>query len=233
MADRPILIVADSRGHHLGQHLHRSFVHLDYQLVWRNGLSLAQTPQQIIPIIRSTKPKLVILINGICDLTYIKTREPWTVAMRSPSVTSTVYEYMSRLDYVHSQLYQLSDELGHKLMVIFSTLTGMDMRVYNKYPDELKSPEQPMLDAAITAINRHIKALNRSMQIATPLLASEVHRRCRGRYRLAHAKLWDGCHPNQELCARWADRLYENALINANRYDNYNLTNSMGNYHQY
>lgn len=229
MADRPILIVADSRGHFLGEHLHAKFIHLNYQLVWRNGLSLSQTPQQIIPIIRTTRPKIIILINGICDITYIKTREPWTVALRSRSVTNIVHEYMNRLDYVHSQIYQMSDELGFKPMIIFSTLTGMDMKVYNRYPDNLRSPEQPILDTAVNAINRHIKALNRSMQIATPLLASEVHRRCRGRYRLAGGKLRDGCHPSTELCERWADRLYENALINANRYDNYQLVNSMYN----
>lgn len=138
MADQPVLIVADSRGHYLGAHLHRAFIHLNYQLVWRNGLSLSQTPQQIMPIIRRTKPKIVILINGICDITYIKTRDPWTAALRSRSVTTIVNEYMNHLDFVHSQLYQMSNELGHKLMIVFSTLTGMDLKIYNKYPDNLE-----------------------------------------------------------------------------------------------
>lgn len=227
MADRPIMIVADSRGHYLGEHLYKTFVHLNYQLVWRNGLSLSQTPQQIRPFIRNTRPKIIILINGICDITYIKTREPWTVALRSRSAASIVYDYMNHIDYVHSQIYHMSDEIGHKIMVVFSTLTGMDMKVYNKYPDDLKSPEQPILDSAVNSINKHVKALNRSMQIATPLLASEVHRRCRGRYRMARGKLWDGCHPTTELCEKWANRIYENALINAHRYDNYQLVNSM------
>lgn len=110
------------------------------------------------------------------------------MAMRSASISTTILEYMTHIDSVPSQLYQLSDEIGHNLMIIFSTLTGMEMGIYNKYPDNLKLPEQTILNRAIVTINKHIRALNRSMGIATPILASEVHRRCRGRYRLAQGK---------------------------------------------
>lgn len=61
-------------------------------------------------------------------------------------------------------------------MIVFGTLTGMDMGIYNGYPSELKSPEQVPLNNTVMAINRANLELNNSMHIKTPLLASEVHK---------------------------------------------------------
>lgn len=182
----------------------------------------------MLPIVRDLKLKIIILMNGICDLTYIRTYEPWSIAMRDISVVNTVLNYMTYVDNVHSHFYNLSKEIGHKPMIVFSTLAGIDIGQYNGYPSDLISPEQQPLNDEVLTINRNIIALNNSMGIATPMIGSEVHKRCRGRYRLATSKLWDGCHPTDELCG-WVERLYENALINAQYYETYALVNSMYN----
>lgn len=79
----------------------------------------------------------------------------------------------------------------------------------------------------INVINRNITTQNNSMTVFTPFLVSPVHSRCRGKVRSMYSKLADECHLTENLSKEWAVRLYENALMNATRYDQYNLTNHL------
>lgn len=222
-----VFIIADSRGRLLKAELDSYFNDITYQIYWKNGLKLTETFDLVAPIIRNIKPKLIYLINGICDVTYIRTREPWAVAMRQPDVDLTVYNYMSAVDLTHSQLFSMSGELGFKPIILFSTLTGIDITAYNKYPEDLVSPEQRILDRAVQIINRNLIRLHKSMFLYPPILASAVHMRCRKRYRMAKSKLTDGCHPTRELANTWARRLHRNASLNLEEFDRYTLINQM------
>lgn len=122
-----VFIIADSRGRLLKHELDQYFGHISYRLYWKNGLKLTDTFDHVAPIIRNIRPKLIHLINSICGITYIRTREPWAVAMRQPDVDTTVYNYMSAMDLAHSQLFSLQEQLGYKPMILFSTLTGIDI----------------------------------------------------------------------------------------------------------
>lgn len=68
MSDRPVLVVADSRGRLLGEELDGVFTHMDVQLIWKSGLRIRNTAEYITPFIRECKPKLIYILNGICDL---------------------------------------------------------------------------------------------------------------------------------------------------------------------
>lgn len=222
-----VFIVADSRGRRLKAELDKYFTDTEYRIYWKSGLKLTETYDYVAPIIRNIKPKIILLINGICDLTYVRTREPWTVALRQPDVDHTVYNYMSAMDLAHSQIFSLSDDLGYKPMILFSTVTGIDMTKYNNYPEDLVSPEQRILDRAVLVINRNIIRLHKSMSLYPPILASAVHMRCRKRYRMAKSKLVDGCHPTTELANTWARRIYRNVTLNLEEFDRYTLMNQM------
>lgn len=222
-----VFIIADSRGRSLKHELDQFFGDITYRLYWKSGLKLTETFDHVAPIIRCIKPKLIYLINGICDITYIRTREPWAVAMRQPDIDATVYNYMSAIDLVHSQLFSMHYQLGYKPMILFPTLTGIDITAYNKYPEDLISPEQKLLDRAIQIINRNIIRLHKSMSLYLPILASAVHMRCRKRYQMAKSKLVDGCHPSTELANTWARRLQRNASLNLEEFDRYLLVNQM------
>lgn len=114
-------------------------------------------------------------------------------------------------------------------MILPITQTGIDFTTYNNYPDDPVSPEQEILDSAINKINRNIVALHQSMHLSPPILASAVHMRCRGKFRLARGKLADGCHSTADLCLTWAHHLYKNALINLELFDHYTLVDQMYN----
>lgn len=222
-----ILLIADSRGRFLGQELNRAFLGIDHQLIWRGGLTLHGTADFAYNTIRSYKPHMVYILPGICDLTRITCREPRAIGLRTPSVEGTVNNFMLSLDGVYRDIYSMKELIGHDLMIITPTLTGVDIGRYNSYPDELKSPHQKILDNAILNINRSVTALNQSMHIHTPFLATPVHPRCRRRNRFVYDKLLDGLHPTVDLCATWADKLYLNACRNADFYQTYTLINCM------
>lgn len=158
---------------------------------------------------------------------HLRTREPWTVAMRAPDVHQTINNYMLTVDQVLSDLFSLSHYLGYKPMVLFATLTGLDMTKYNNYPEDLVLPEQKILDKAINAINRNLIIMHKSMGVYPPIIASAVHMRCRGKTRFAKSKLADGCHPTIDLCKIWARRLHYNSQLNLGRFDSHTLTNQM------
>lgn len=196
-------------------------------MYWKKGLRMSETYVNTAPIILNTKPRIIYVLNGICDLTYVKTRNPWLVVVSTRNVDSLVSEYMYAVDQLYAQLFGLREQLGYIPMVLFTTQTGISLAKYNNYPDDLASPEQPILDEAIAIINRYIIALHRSMSVLPPILASAVHMRCRGRYRMAKDKLYDGCHPTTELTRTWAERLHYNAQLNLERYDNYTFANQI------
>lgn len=229
MSDFRILIVADSRGRLLDIALSDILSNYNYKLLWRKGLRIHQTADFILPTIESFKPHMVLLLMGICDITTIRFREPWTVALRHLSPEVTTYNFMAAVDNLHSQLFPLSERLGHHLMIIMSSQTGIDIGAYNGYPYGLASPEQPLLDKSITMINKQLSLFNKSMAVVTPFLSSAIHMRCRGRYRTAYGKLADGCHPTLQLCRVWAHKLRHNIESNMNAYDHYALINQMYN----
>lgn len=131
------------------------------------------------------------------------------------------------MDQLHEQLFGLTSLLGYKPMVLFTTQTGIDLARYNNYPDDLASPEQPISDKAIKIINHNIIALHHSMSVLPPILASAVHMRCSGKYRMAKGKLSDGCHPTPELSLTWAKRLHYNAQLNFEQLDGYTFINQL------
>lgn len=224
---KPILIIADSRGRQLEPELSRALKYLDYRLIWKSGLTLHDTGDFAYQTILNMKPWLTYVLTGICDLTVITCKQPWTVALRIANEDALVHRYMTNLDMAFSELYSTHMITGHRTMVIFATQTGIDFKAYNNYPGDLISPHQLFLNNAITRINRHISNLNASMSILTPFLASSVHQYTRHRYRYVYSKLVDGCHPSANLSAIWADKLRDNAYVNIGNYDSFNLVNQM------
>lgn len=186
-----------------------------------------QAAEFAAPVIKSFKAHLVYLLLGICDITMVRTRNPWSISMRHISPDITTYNFMISVDQLHSQLYAYNGALGHSIMIVISSQTSLDIGACSGYPEGLASPEQPFLDRAIIMINKQISLLNKSMSIVTPFLSSAIHMRCRGRYRTVYNKFADACHPTLQLCRAWAYKLLHNLEINTNLYDSYVLINHM------
>lgn len=153
MASR-ILFIADSRGRLLHPEISRNFDHLscDYEFIWRGGLSLEQTADFAASTILRFKPTMIYILTGICSLAKITSRDPWTVGLRIPSVTGSVIRFLTALDKAYQDIYALSPMVGHPIMIITPTQSGLDFTSYNHYPADLVSPHQRILNAAILDI---------------------------------------------------------------------------------
>lgn len=227
MIPKPILVVADSRGRFLQSGLqHMTHGHV-FNVIWKGGLRLDQVTEFAFDTIVTTRPKIVYVLCGICNLTRLTSRHPNRVTLYLNSVHELVMNYMCNVDLAMSGIFGMHRVLGYKIMVVFPTQTGMDIGRYNRYPPGLFCPFQPVLNAAILRINRAITALNQSMAISTPFLATVVHPRCRRRNRFAYCRLYDGCHLSHRANAYWVRRLHANAMVNLARYDSFNLSNSI------
>lgn len=212
MFPKPILIVAESRGRFLRPWLNREFRGTDFNLIWRGGLRIDQVADFAYQTILDTRPILIYILCGICDLTRLTSRRPNHAVLRYNSVHDCVYYFMCSIDSAISCIFALQELLGYHIMVIFPTMTGMDLGRYNRYPPGLYSPQQHVLNAAVLRINREITALNFSMSISTPFLATAVHPRRRQHNRFVYARLYDVCHLSYRLNAYWARRLHSNVV---------------------
>lgn len=194
-----VLFIADSRGRLLKEEISRFFACDQFCFIWRNGLRLEDTASFARSTILSFKPSLIYILTGLCTVTKITSRDPWTAGLRTRSVGGTVSIYLRALDQTHQEIYSMSHLVGKPIMIIFPTLTGMNFTTYNSYPSDLVSPLQRILNTAILEINRYVVAMNRATNIKTPFLAASIHPRCRHRYRHSFARLLDGVHGTNNL----------------------------------
>lgn len=153
MLPKPILIVADSRGRHLKTCLSYVFTDLDFNIVWRGGLRLNQAADFAYETIVTTRPRIVYVLCGICDITLLTRRNPNHADLRRGTAYDLVMHYMTHLDTDMAQIFALQTVVGHYIMVVFPTQTGMNLARYNRYPPGLHHPRQPILNAAI--LRRH------------------------------------------------------------------------------
>lgn len=153
-----ILVVADSWGRMLSEVIKPYFTDLNLKTVWKGGLTLTNLPSFAYQSIIEHKPKLVYVLSGICDLTQITSYDPWTASLRHMTIDACVMNYMVGMDAALQGIYGFSDEIGHPIMVIFPTQTGLNFTAYNGYPDDLISPSQRILNSAMLQINKNIVA---------------------------------------------------------------------------
>lgn len=173
------------------------------------------------------KPSIIYNLTGICTITRITSRDPWTAGLRYPTVLGTTSLFIEAMDQAYQEFFSLSSLIGKPIMIVFPTQVGLDFTIYNNYPADLVSPHQRILNNAISEINRYIITLNRAMHIRTPFLSAPIHPRCRHRNRATYTKLIDGCHPSEELCEIWAQKLARNVRQNGEYYPTYHLINHM------
>lgn len=130
-----VLFIADSRGKHLHYEISRYFYssNCEHEFIWRGGLSLEQTADFARNTIIRFKPTLVYILTGICTITELTSRDPWTAGLPSPSISGTTTLFLMALDTVYQDIFALSPIVGHPIMIITPTLSGMDFTVYNSY----------------------------------------------------------------------------------------------------
>lgn len=122
-----ILFVADSRGrllhHEISKHFHPSC----YEFIWRGGLSLQDSTDFARSTILRFRPSIVYNLTGICSITRITNRDPWTAGLRYPTVLGTTSLFIEAMDKAYQETYSLSLIIGKPIMIVFPTQVGLDL----------------------------------------------------------------------------------------------------------
>lgn len=166
--------------------------------------------------IKQIKPDLVILMTGICDLTWRHSTTGVT-SLRHNILEDSVERVVSALSAARDLLLSLGE-----VTVSIATVTGIDLSDYNFPARKGMSPaqyssyesynkcvheQQEVLDGSILVINRRITKLNLNMRVPTTWTAGVVHAHFNKKAHHYYRRLADGCHPDEETKSRWASQL--------------------------
>lgn len=211
------VIIADSRGKDIKRLLNLFMDARKIGVLTYSGADIAKATQRALPIVRSVRPALVIIMAGICNFT-VKSKTSRKVETKYKSEYDTVNHVIEEIRTAYKSLAGLD----YNMIITVATITGMDIADYNnanrKYmtDDEYRCytnttkiahPYQTMLNNAILATNRMIVQLNENTQTPTAWIAGVVHPHFRGKNHHQYIRLQDGCHGSERTKTKWAETL--------------------------
>lgn len=95
--------------------------------------------------------------------------------------------------------------------ILLTPIVGINLIQYAGHWNKMLYELQLLVDEVTMMINGYIKRINSYRGLPTPNTSSCIHR-CRGRnkgHRTHYQKLYDGCHPNEEIKAVWAKAIMD------------------------
>lgn len=196
--DRSI-IFTDSRGMGLRPYLDEKALD-NIGVFTYPGCKLSEIAVRSMKEITSYRPKLVIYMGGIVDLT------------KKNPVTKTLYVRHNNISKMTEEMNQTMNAIRCLLKsafpnttVIFAGVCGCDMNMYMKKPGI--AVDQTFLDTSVLELNQYIRHNNMLAEVPHPYFTNKVHKwisgRCHHRYHL----LFDGLHPGDVVLRQWVNVL--------------------------
>ena len=134
-----VLIIADSRGRGLQAILNLlSSIH-DITVLFHPGAGSELAVLKSLSHIKVTKPDLVIMLTGICDLTW-RNRSSKHIGLRHNSQVANVNHVLQAIRAAHDLL-----KAQDVLRVSFATITGSDLTDCNYPPPKSMTTDQYMI----------------------------------------------------------------------------------------
>lgn len=223
---RTALIIADSRGKGMQQHLDKHLPGESTKILSHSGAGYELAAIKSLKEIRDHKPDIVIIMAGICDITW-RDRHSKKTSLRYKNVRDNIDNAMGA---AKAALDILGAAGEHKIS--FATVTGLNLTDYNNKArrhmlaeeygqyalTKVDHIQQKDLDEVIIEVNRQLTAMNRDNGVPTTWTSTTVHSYYRKVHHHNYKKLMDGCHPNNETRERWAKQLAKSIMrIRANK----------------
>ena len=211
-----VLVIADSRGRGLQPLIERELPDWEVTVIAWSGAGSELAAIKSLRKVAEISPELIIVMTGICDLTW-RDRSSKITGLRHNTIGASVEHVMSAIRAAFEIL-----EAAGKHRVSIATMTGIDLEDYNYRPrkgmtkkeyemycnnQKKGSNEQERLNGAIIEINRQITALGKKHGTPTTWTSTIVHSYYRGTHHHLYRKLADGCHPDEETKGKWAKQI--------------------------
>lgn len=201
-----VIILADSRGRDLENRLNRYNSDVQFHVEVHPGANMKQLIKRIQTLPRTKgKPayQLVIIHGGLCNITKIEYMPYRAAVLQMDTVGELLDKFKNDCE---NQIV-----INANIPVLFSPVVGIDLVRYAGHWNESLFKMQPVIDEVITEINTYIRTFNCERGLPTPNTSSCIHR-CRGKdkgYRTHYQKLYDGCHPSDEIKEIWAKAFFD------------------------
>lgn len=208
MGSYRILIVGDSRTRHLQDILDQTSLNLSFHVITLPGAKLNDLALKTIAELSYhdlNYYSLVILVGGINNLTKLVYRPTRHAIPRHKACCNLINFTLNEMGKAIERI-----KFYFATPVALASLTGIDLVNYSPQYYGKLFHMQPLIDEAITVLNKRIRGLNRTNGLKTPDLSSDIHR-CSGkggRYRTHYIHLYDGLHPGHHLRTKWAKKIF-------------------------
>ena len=210
------LVITDSRGAGI-QNILQEYTDIGQTRVESHpGADLERAVRRSLPTIIRDDPCLIIIMAGICNITY-----------RNPRTRVTSLAYHTEAEIAHHALAAAmkAQELirnSSRAEISFATITGIDLSDYNsaarkhmtpaEYEEhclttKIIDPDQDLLNTTILSINRKLVALNSQNGTPTTWTAGTVHPYHNNAHHHNYRRLRDGCHAHTDTKRDWAKRI--------------------------
>lgn len=209
------VIVADSRGAGLQPQI-ESYGLDNVMVLSHRGAGSELAVLKSMRVIRDQRPGLVVLMTGVCDLTW-RDGSTKVTTLRNATVEENVLHVTGAIKSATELLKSIG---SHRVTV--ATITGIDLSDYNNptrkhmnsdqykqycATSKIKHPLQDVLNESVLQINRQITALNQANTVPTVWLGGVVHTHTKRKTYHYYIRLFDGCHPDQQTKTDWANQM--------------------------
>lgn len=195
-----VLLLTDSRGRELEKLLNANQWGLDFRVTMESGATITRIAEKLSLMNKDSVQEFSLISAGICSITKIVYQPSRMAVLRSNEVDKIVSEFEK--ECLH--LIENARAITH-VPVMLSPIVGIDMIAYAGHYNALLYAQQPIVDNTVAQVNRLIREANMQNGLPTPNTSYCIHRnKGKGKgYRSHYIKLYDGCHPNEEVKANW------------------------------
>lgn len=200
--DCNVIVIADSRGHHLDTYL-SEILQCNFRIVTCRGADLLNSVRRSKWHLINENWSQIYCIAGICSLTR-KDRLTRRVVLKSLNAEAAATDYSHDIEQAELEIRSYIKNTSTK--IVFGTITGMSLCTYNRcYETPHRKNVQNILNSTVRLVNKEIIKWNERNSVSTPWLGKLVHRRHRNTFMNSYHRLQaDGCHLTPEICKSWA-----------------------------
>ena len=207
------LIVASSRGIHLGKHLKSENTCIKFE----SGGKIRNLTTAAVNHIKTQQVDFVYFVAGLPDITTKLTKDFYLNGEKcryeeiifTEDPTATIHRVQNIIRDAETKIKAVN------AIPVFTTITPCNINRYNHHRLEKHftshleyfqdySHQQERLHTAIATINQIIHLVNSQNEVVTPKLAQLVTYKRRGHWRYRYGRLYDGTHATPKLNKKWA-----------------------------
>ena len=203
------VVICDSRGEELMEKI-AEYTLLNFVVKTFKCAPLYDSVLRARPSILRLKPKYIIIMSGICNITRLeKSGGVRRTYLRHYNPDIALHYYSMEMAAAEHQIGLMENEGGFSTTLIFAPLIGCSLTQYNSitYDDWRDLEIQNFLNETIIRINQHIYQINITNQILIPHISNQVHHNEHSgikthRYQRLHSDGLHFCDDNRAFVAK-------------------------------